>query len=274
MADKVRDKNKLKNAIVTTRSERDKLLRVVFVVLITIAAAAFLIFSLYWLKQVLFTQNPRLTLREVTVNTVGFWENREELLARRLNLKPGVNLFAVDVRKTRQELLKIPSVERGEVIRVLPDQIQLKIVERVPRAILMNPRSPWVVDENGFVVPRYEINPRQLLSLPVLLGVPKDKIVPGRKIDELKPALELIMHTVRSFPDIGVIGIDDADNPEKLKFHMRFRQSKICTVTMPVRSNMEQMLNILQSAILQSEASAGEPGRYFDLSFDGSVVIK
>ena len=49
MADKVRDKNKLKNAIVTTRSERDKLLRVVFVVLITIAAAAFLIFSLYWL---------------------------------------------------------------------------------------------------------------------------------------------------------------------------------------------------------------------------------
>lgn len=276
MAERFRTKNNGRNTPVTPRSDKEKLLRVILVVFCTIAVTVLLIFSLFGLKRLLFTRNPRLTLREVVTDTVGFWENREKMLADRLGLKTGDNLFDVDIRKTRQKLMSVPNVESCEVIRVLPDQIMLKITERIPRAILQNPRSPWVVDENGIVIPRREsICALQQMSLPILLGIPQEKIKSGSRCEDLKPALDLIMLTVRNFPDIEVRVIEDADNLEKLKFHIRYRQSKTCTVTMPVcnENDMNFLLLALQSAILQSE-HLRDSSRYFDLSFDGRVVIK
>ncbi|MBO5307148.1 MAG: FtsQ-type POTRA domain-containing protein [Lentisphaeria bacterium] len=273
MAENVRIKNSLKNTPVSPRGEREKLMRILLVAAVVVLGAGTLFFALFGLRKVLFTGNPRLTLRKVTVETTGYWENRERELAARLNLHTGDNLFSINIRKVRQELQKIPNVESCEVIRTLPDRIDLKIVERIPRAVLKNPRSPWVLDENGIVIPRLEsLCVQQKTFLPVLhTGI--RNIIPGQPLEELKPALDLIMLSVRSFPDIQIISVENPDDHRQLRFHMRYRRSKICTVTMPVRSNMSFLLTALQSAILSSEQQ-GRSGRYFNLLYDGSVVIK
>ena len=273
MADTIRKKNSTKTTPVSHRGEREKLLRVLLAIVGVILAIAALFFALFGLRKVLFTGNPRLVLRNVAVETNGYWENKEKILAPRLNLTPGENLFAINIRKVRQELQKIPNVESCEVVRVLPDQIKLKIVERVPRAVLKNPRSPWVVDENGMVIPRHEsLCMLQKNFLPVLHTDVKD-ITPGQPVEELKPALDLIMLAVRSYPDIQIISVENPGNRKYLRFHMRYRRRKVCAVKMPVRNNMAFLLSALQSAILESE-SKGLPGRSFDLSYEGSVVVK
>ena len=273
MAENNRNKNNIRNTPVSPRGEREKLLRILLVVGAVILIAAALFFALFGLRKLLFTGNPRLVLREVTVETTGYWEHREKELAARLNLKTGDNLFALNIRKIRQELQKIPNVESCEVIRCLPDQIKLKVVERIPRAVLKNPRSPWVVDEHGMVIPRNEsVCSLQKNFLPVLHTDLKH-IIPGQPLEELQPALDLIMLSVRSFPDIQIISVENPGDHRQLRFHMRYRRSKICTVNMPVQSNMNFLLSALQSAILRSE-QIGRSGRYFDLLYDGSVVIK
>ena len=182
MSDTIRKKNSTKMTPVSPRGEREKLVRVLLVIVCVVLAIAALFFALFGLRKVLFTGNPRLELRSVAVETTGYWENKEKILARRLNLTSGENLFTINIRKVRQELQKIPNVESCEVVRVLPDQIKLKIVERIPRAVLKNPRSPWVVDENGMVIPRHEsLCMLQKDFLPVLHTDMKN-IMPGQPI--------------------------------------------------------------------------------------------
>ena len=273
MADTIRKKNSTKMTPVSPRGEREKLVRVLLVIVCVVLAIAALFFALFGLRKVLFTGNPRLELRSVAVETTGYWENKEKILARRLNLTSGENLFTINIRKVRQELQKIPNVESCEVVRVLPDQIKLKIVERIPRAVLKNPRSPWVVDENGMVIPRHEsLCMLQKDFLPVLHTDMKN-IMPGQPIEELKPALDLIMLAVRSYPDIQILSVENPGNHKNLRFYMRYRRSKVCSVKMPVRNNMAFLLSALQSAILESE-SKGLAGRSFDLTYEGSVVVK
>lgn len=111
----------------------------------------------------------------------------------------------------------------------------------------------------------------QKQNLPVLM-TRMEHIIDGQPLEELKPALDLIMLTIRSFPDIQILAIENPTDHKHLRFHMRYRGKKICTVNMPIRSDMPSLLNALQSAILSMDKQKNS--RYFDLSYEGSVVVK
>ena len=139
------------------------------------------------------------------------------------------------------------------------------MIERVPRAVLGNPRSEWVVDETGAVIPRLE-SMSASVPLPVILGISTSGVKAGMVLETLRPALELIMLTVRSFPDISIIAVN-VRNPERLEFFMRFRGQKSCKVILPVRNqNFTYLLSALQSAIIYAERQGDTRGT-FDLSF-------
>ena len=92
-------------------------------------------------------------------------------------------------------------------------------------------------------------------------------------LESLRPALELIMLTVRSFPDISIIAVN-VRNPERLEFFMRFRGQKSCKVILPVRhQNFTYLLSALQSAIIYAERQGDTRGT-FDLSFGRNVIIR
>ena len=274
MAKKPPEKHKLpaKNAA-NVRSDSDKLLRALIVLFILMGTAAALVAGLVVLRRVLFTSNPRFLLREVSVQSEGYWRDRSPALASRLGIHLGDNLFSIDPGELRRRLAAIPNVEHCEVTRILPDTLHLRIVERIPRAILSNPGGRFVVDEEGIVIPRRESMADKLPQLPVIFGFRSQIIEPGQKLDELAPALEVIMQAALNFPDIRIMVVD-MRNPGKTVISMRFRDQKVCRVLIPAKDrDVNILLTALQSAILKAERSGNTRG-IFDLSFDRNVIIR
>ena len=129
-----------------------------------------------------------------------------------------------------------------------------------------------MVDETGAVIPRLE-SMSASVPLPVILGISTSGVKAGMVLETLRPALELIMLTVRSFPDISIIAVN-VRNPERLEFFMRFRGQKSCKVILPVRNqNFTYLLSALQSAIIYAERQGDTRGT-FDLSFGRNVIIR
>ena len=235
--------------------------------------AAALIFGLVALRRVLFTSNPRFLLREVSVQSEGYWRDRAPALGSRLGIHLGDNLFSINPGELRRRLAAIPNVEHCEVTRILPDTLHLRIVERIPRAILSNPGGRFVVDEDAVVIPRRESMADSLPQLPVIFGFRSRTVEPGQKLEELAPALELIMQTALNFPDIRIMAVD-MRNPGKTTISMRFRDQKVCRALIPAKDrNVNMLLTALQSAILHAERR-GDTRGIFDLSFDGNVIIR
>lgn len=258
--------------IANVRSDREKFLRALFVLLLLLGAAGIAFFGVYGARRFLFSGNDRFRLREIEVRSGGYWQDKAPQLAARIGIHPGENLFRIDPGELRRRLLAIPGIEESEVLRILPDTLHLRVIERVPRAVLGNPRSEWVVDETGAVIPRLE-SMSASVPLPVILGISTSGVKAGMVLETLRPALELIMLTVRSFPDISIIAVN-VRNPERLEFFMRFRGQKSCKVILPVRNqNFTYLLSALQSAIIYAERQGDTRGT-FDLSFGRNVIIR
>lgn len=258
--------------IANVRSDREKFLRALFVLLLLLGAAGIAFFGFFGARRFLFSGNDRFRLREIEVRSGGYWQDKAPQLAARIGVHPGENLFRIDPGELRRRLLAIPGIEESEVQRILPDTLHLRVIERVPRAVLGNPRSEWVVDETGAVIPRLE-SMSASVPLPVILGISTSGVKAGMVLETLRPALELIMLTVRSFPDISIIAVN-VRNPERLEFFMRFRGQKSCKVILPVRhQNFTYLLSALQSAIIYAERQGDTRGT-FDLSFGRNVIIR
>ena len=225
--------------------------------------------------RLLFTRNDHFRLRrfELRTNGPGYWSGRGDQLAATLNLKVGTdNIFALNLGEIRERLLRIPAVESAEVSRILPDTIAVSIVERIPRASLNNPRSEWVVDSHGVVMSRFEAMEISV-RLPVITGFSAGSTpTPGSVFEPALPALELLMNTIRSYPDIAVIYINVA-TPGKLEFSLRYRNQHLYRAIMPDRGRIGYLLGMLQSAIISAQRS-GDTRNTFDLSFDGSVILR
>ncbi len=262
---------KNKNAA-NVRSDSEKLLRALIVLFILMAVAVALLIGALALRKVLFSSNPRFALREVQVQTEGYWKGREWPLAARLGVHRDENLFNMNPGELRRRLAAIPSVEYCEVTRVLPDTLKLRVGERIPRAVLGNPLAEWVIDEKCVVIPRLE-SMSSSPQLPVVLGLGNRTFEAGMKLAEFEPAMELIMLTVLHFPDIAVFAVNTADK-EKITLFVRYRNRKVCQAIIPVKGrNFHLLLTALQSAILHAEQRGDSRGT-FDLSFDGNVIVR
>ena len=94
----------------------------------------------------------------------------------------GRNIFFVPLAQRRRDLEKIPWVEHATVMRLLPDQIRVSIVERQPVAFARNGQQIGLVDAGGVLLPMSaEAMARHHYSFPVLTGIdPRDSLA-GRK---------------------------------------------------------------------------------------------
>ena len=89
----------------------------------------------------------------------------------------GRNIFFVPVSERRKELEAIPWIEHATVMRVLPDQIRVNIVERQPVAFTRHGQLVGLVDASGVLL---DMSPATMAehhySFPVVTGIdPGDK---------------------------------------------------------------------------------------------------
>ncbi len=94
----------------------------------------------------------------------------------------GRNVFFVPIDARRKQLEQIPWIERATVMRVLPDQIRVAVVERQPVAFTRHREEIGLVDADGVLLNMApETMAKHHYSFPVLTGIDAGDPADSRK---------------------------------------------------------------------------------------------
>jgi len=94
----------------------------------------------------------------------------------------GRNIFFVPLAERRRELEKLPWVQHATVMRFLPDQIRVDIVERQPVAFVREGQQVGLVDASGVLLPMSAAAmAKHHYSFPVVTGIDARDPLAGRK---------------------------------------------------------------------------------------------
>ena len=132
----------------------------------------------------------------------------------------GRNVFYVPLSARRRELEQIPWIEHATVMRVLPDEIRVSIVERKPVAFTRNGQQIGLVDANGVLL---AMSPKTMAerhySFPVLTGLDPGDSAQSRKARMavyLRLMADLDADGKRNSEDISEIDLTDPEDARVL----------------------------------------------------------
>jgi cell division septal protein FtsQ len=154
-----------------------------------------------------FLENPDYKLSNIEVQTDGTLQ-REQIL-NVANLREGENIFRVNLASVHDRLQELPQIDEIEVVRKLPAEIDIRIVERKPIAWITSEKqiadpfaseAAFLVDARGVLMKEKKLLP-EYLGLPLILGCGSESLEAGKIIasPETKAALELLRLSTRSF---------------------------------------------------------------------------
>lgn len=94
----------------------------------------------------------------------------------------GRNIFFIPLNERRKQLEALPWVEHATVMRILPDQIRVSVVERQPVAFTREGAQIELVDANGVLLPMSPaIMAKHHYSFPVVTGIDSRDPADARK---------------------------------------------------------------------------------------------
>ncbi|MDP9187120.1 MAG: FtsQ-type POTRA domain-containing protein, partial [Verrucomicrobiota bacterium] len=154
-----------------------------------------------------FIDNPDYKLSTIEVQTDGTLQ-REQILSV-ADLHEGENIFRVHLARVHERLQELPQVDEVEVVRKLPAEIDIRIIERKPIAWITSEKqiadpfasdAAFLVDARGVLMKEKKLLP-EYLGLPLILGCASESLEAGKTVASLeaKAALELLRLSTRSF---------------------------------------------------------------------------
>jgi cell division septal protein FtsQ len=164
-------------------------------------------FGAHWGLERLFFQNPDYQLRTIEVQTDGTLQ-REQIL-KVADLHEDENIFLVNLEHVHDRLQQLPQVDEVQVVRKLPAEIDIHIIERKPVAWITDQtqivdpfasEAAFLVDGRGVLMKEKKLLP-EYLGLPLITGCTSEPLEPGRIVEsfEAKAALELLHLSRGSF---------------------------------------------------------------------------
>ena len=155
----------------------------------------------------LFFNNPDYELKAIELQTDGSLQ-REQIL-KAADLREGENIFRVNLARIHDQIQELPQVDEVQVVRKLPSEIDIRVVERKPVAWLTKEKEisdPFVsdgaflVDARGVLMKEKKLLP-EYLGLPLILGCSRESLEPGKVVEspEAKTALDLLRLSASSF---------------------------------------------------------------------------
>jgi len=91
-----------------------------------------------------------------------------DVLAQAINAQRGQPIFAHDLDHLKENLEKIDWIKGVHIQRRLPDQLYIKITERLPIAIWQHQKTQYLVDRDGVVIHNVKLD--QFQQLPLVIG--------------------------------------------------------------------------------------------------------
>lgn len=238
-----------------------------------IALSAVIVF--FWVaKRSLFSKNLNFTLQKIVIKSTGYyWKTKDDEIKKILDLNIGsTNLFELKLPDIRKKLEQQSDIEKASAERILPDTLLIEIVERIPRAFLYSSLSGWMIDSTGIVMDS-KTNTKLKDTLPVITGF-KTKESPhgGMELFDLKPAVGLIILTLKEYPDIKINTINLCDPDE---IHVYFTVSNISKPLIGIfpRTGIEEKMKILHK-LIKKRSFIDNSTKTIDLRFTNRIVTK
>src|SRR5262249_553808 len=159
----------------------------------------------------LFFANPDYQVKTIELQTDGTLQREEVLKA--ADLHEGENIFSVNLAQIRDRIQQLPQADEVEVVAKLPNEIDIRIVERRPIAWITSETeitdpftsdAAFLVGRRGVLMKQKKLLP-EYLGLPLILGCTSESLEAGKVVEspEAKAALDLLRLTVRSFLQTG-----------------------------------------------------------------------
>ena len=153
-----------------------------------------------------FFDNPDYQVNTIDVQTDGTLQ-REQVL-REASLHEGENIFRINLSDVHDRLQALPQVDEVEVVRRLPSEIDIKLVERKPIAWITSEKdmadpfsadNAFLVDGRGVLMKQKKLLP-EYLGLPLISGCTSESLEAGKTVEsyEARSALELLRMSSRS----------------------------------------------------------------------------
>lgn len=190
-----------------TQHRNRRVLVIASKVVLGIAACVAVVFGLRFGARQLFLDNPDYRLRQIEVKTDGTLQ-REQVI-RAAELREGENIFGVNLAEVHDRLQQLPQVDEVQVVRKMPAEIDITLVERKPVAWITTEKqlsdpfsseAAFLVDAGGVLMKEKKLLP-EYLGLPLISGCASESLTAGKTIDsfEAKAALDLLRLSTRSF---------------------------------------------------------------------------
>ena len=152
-------------------------------------------------------ENSDFQLKTIELQTDGSLQRDQVLKA--ADVHEGENLFRVNLARIHDRIQQLPQTDEVQVVRKLPGEIDIRVVERKPVAWITSEKeisdpftsdAAFLVDARGVLMKQKKLLP-EYLGLPLILGCSSEALEAGKVVEspEAKTALELLRLSARSF---------------------------------------------------------------------------
>jgi len=190
-----------------TQHRNKRIIVVASKIALCLLVLAGVIFGIRFGSKRLFFENPDYRLSRIEVKTDGSLQ-RERVLET-AGVREGENIFSVNLARVHDRLQQLPQVDEVLIERNMPNEINIRIVERKPIAWITSGKElgdpfgsegSFLVDARGVLMKEKKLLP-EYLGLPVIAGCANESLEPGKIVEsfEAKAALELLRLSTRSF---------------------------------------------------------------------------
>ena len=152
-------------------------------------------------------ENPDYQVQTIELQTDGTLQREQVLKA--ADLHEGANIFSVNLARMRDRIQQLPQADEVEIVRKLPSEIDIRVVERKPVAWITSETeindpfasdAAFLVGARGVLMKQKKLLP-EYLGLPLILGCSSETLEAGKVVEspEVKTALDLLRLTESSF---------------------------------------------------------------------------
>lgn len=155
-----------------------------------------------------FTAPSQFVVRTLVINGAVFAD--EAAIRAAVLEKTGGNMLLVDLLEVCRAVDAVPWVEKTAARKVLPDTLQLDIVERRPSAYVVIGEEIWLADAGGTIIDRLKPE-HPFIGLPLIRGL--DALTEAERPARLSRGVALLAELEQDHPDwyTRISDIDCAD---------------------------------------------------------------
>lgn len=264
---KDRRKSSVMKPKTTLRSSKER--RQIFLTKVWISLFAVMVLgatlavSIIYFRNILFVKNPRYTIKNINVHSSGSFSLTK--FKDYAKIEEGDNIYSFDLGEVEEIFsYKTPNVKDIKIRRILPDSLEVRVLERTP-VMRIARRTNLCVDEEGYI---FLVPPAKARTLPYILGLAEYvRLRPGGKLTgRALSAVKLVLIGSSSKLNLPISMVNMNEEDYLLVMLSNGRQLKIAWEGMDdnTEDSIEALRKKLVRFVMVLQSSAGRSKHSFE----------